>query len=270
MSSPIVPASFIQRVQTSFLLGLIVALILYGISIVQVFTYFERFPKDKKAIKAMVIVLCLFDCLATAMAIHTFHHNTIVTAGDIEAFLKLTWTFGVRFLALHLYLTLTRILKVETVCITPIVLITQLFYAYQIFSLRRNFYVLALLIALSLAAFGFGLYYHISTLNLNGNLTLLNVGAAFEVKNTIYQSIVTTTDILIVVLMCYLLRAANPTFKSSRTLIVKLILLVVGRGLLMSSVHIIVFILFLVRPAGFEWLAFHVLLPKGFTFPVHS
>ncbi|KAJ6583449.1 hypothetical protein DFH09DRAFT_272688 [Mycena vulgaris] len=54
----------------AYLIGAIAAAILYGIIVLQLFFYFDRYPKDKFGIKALVVTLFLLDTLTVIMETH--------------------------------------------------------------------------------------------------------------------------------------------------------------------------------------------------------
>ncbi|KAF8526938.1 hypothetical protein BU17DRAFT_82400 [Hysterangium stoloniferum] len=95
MSSPIpLPAlpAFDNTVGAE-LIGVLVSVLLYGISLVQVYIYFQTFPDDSKNLKILVTMLCLLTTVAAVLTCNGLYYYVVTNFANPQAMLYDYWSW---------------------------------------------------------------------------------------------------------------------------------------------------------------------------------
>ncbi|KAJ6572619.1 hypothetical protein B0H10DRAFT_2237448 [Mycena sp. CBHHK59/15] len=111
MSSPCPPLPVGVNLGTTYgayVIGAIAAAVLYGIIVLQVFFYFDWYPKDKFTMKALVITLLLLDTMTLLMGTHGLYHYLIVNFGNFEVVLIQVWSVQVEALIAYTIMLITQ------------------------------------------------------------------------------------------------------------------------------------------------------------------
>ncbi|KAI0946641.1 hypothetical protein AcW1_010055 [Taiwanofungus camphoratus] len=81
------------------LIGLVVAVMLYGITNVQTYYYALNYKHDPSLTKLMVAVLWILDTAHTAIITHAVYYYVIIHFADPSA--SIVWSLPVRFESLY-------------------------------------------------------------------------------------------------------------------------------------------------------------------------
>ncbi|KAF9269287.1 hypothetical protein L218DRAFT_994237 [Marasmius fiardii PR-910] len=218
--------SDVQNLSGPFILSSMLSSILYGVLVLQVYTYYLAFPKDRKLVKGLVYTLFLLDTAQTTLFFYDTYAIFGLGFGDMSA-----------VSTMHLDGLATPIITGLTSAIV------QSFYSYQIKVISRSWVlsVIILLIATtqSLAAIIEGINtFRIDNWKLLPKLTLTPC--------TIWLVGSALCDTIIAVAMTFhLLRAGSGIGGSLKPIVTPLVRLVIETGSLTASVAIIDAVLFI-------------------------
>ncbi|KAH7908751.1 hypothetical protein BJ138DRAFT_1156935 [Hygrophoropsis aurantiaca] len=224
----------------SFLL----ATVLSGITIVQGWIYINNCDTDPWSLRILVVGLILADFVTTALDLHILHFSLIENFGDLGPLGDITLTAASEF-------TLTMV----------IVYIVQLFFASRVYFFNKHRPWLAIAIVLSgTAALTFGLmaaaqmYRHrlMSYLDTRGNEILFGLNGGFAAL----------ADVGITVSLTWTLASSKRGIKQTDTVLQKLLLYIVSRGLLVSITQVLFLVIFLTGPGTVRWAPFHFMASK--------
>ncbi|KAJ6471349.1 hypothetical protein C8R45DRAFT_1078212 [Mycena sanguinolenta] len=233
----------------AYLIGVTAAAILYGIIILQVFFYFDRYPKDKPMIKGLVITLFLLDTITLFTEVHGLYHYLIVNFGNVEILLIQVWS-----------------VEVEPLIAYTVMLLTQGFFISRIWELSGRKLVLpSILTLLSLGAFGTALAIVTKVFMFTfWSSSLLPYMQALVAAN---KALETAVDTLITVALCYYLHRGRTDngLRQTNNMINRLMVFSINRGAVTSFLQLCYLIAFEVKPDSMAWVAIHVAISKVYT-----
>ncbi|KAF9232517.1 hypothetical protein BU15DRAFT_81144 [Melanogaster broomeanus] len=73
------------------LIGTFIALVLYGVTTIQTFFYFQTYPDDHGSLKLMVLSLWTLETIHSGLNISFINHYLIDSFGDVDALLSIPW-----------------------------------------------------------------------------------------------------------------------------------------------------------------------------------
>ncbi|KAI9437006.1 hypothetical protein H4582DRAFT_374568 [Lactarius indigo] len=134
----------VDNVLGAFFLGVIFSSILYGVTWLQVYSYFSKHCKgDRLFLKCFVALLLILDTLQLALVVHGFYVAGVTNFGDYLADLRAPWS-----------------LKVQSLIGIILTCSVQQFYAWRIYHLSMGrIHVPIFIVILSLAELGLGIVY---------------------------------------------------------------------------------------------------------------
>ncbi|KAG0699869.1 hypothetical protein DFH29DRAFT_990646, partial [Suillus ampliporus] len=244
----------------AFLIGVVVSATLYGVTCVQTWYYFSRYPSDPWRIKLLVGTILLSDTIHQALITHTVY-TYLVTDFDIESDLgKLVWS-----------------LSVEVLFNGFTGLMVQSFLTSRIYRLsNKSIIATALVLSLVIAEFVIVVGEHVFSLlkYLSTNVTI-KVYVAKAVKLTTFtevpelkplsmcvNAVAAAGDVLIAGFLTMLLQRSRTGFRRSDTIINKLIMYTINTGLLTSICAIMSLISITLWPDTFIYVAFYFCLGR--------
>ncbi|KAF9524388.1 hypothetical protein CPB83DRAFT_610299 [Crepidotus variabilis] len=194
-------------------IGVMLAAILHGVSIVQAWYYFGH-QNDRWTIKGLVTAVMVFDTIHQALIIHTIYSYTITYWGEPEELDKLVWSLIVEVL----FNGLTAFL-------------VQSFLTLRIWRLsNRSILLTGFALCLVFAEFGVLLAYTGLALDFDTYEQLAKLKALSITVNALAAA----GDVMIAVTLCSILHFSRTGFHRSDTMINKLILYSVNTGVLTS------------------------------------
>ncbi|GJE99889.1 hypothetical protein PsYK624_161630 [Phanerochaete sordida] len=87
-------ATNIQLYIGPYLVLLCVALMLFGVTCFQVYSYWVKYTRDHPRIRLFVLLLWLLECLHTIMCVHMLYDSFIDEFGDLAAIERIIWSAG--------------------------------------------------------------------------------------------------------------------------------------------------------------------------------
>ncbi|KAF8508769.1 hypothetical protein BU17DRAFT_99492 [Hysterangium stoloniferum] len=186
--------------------ALLIAFLLYGISLLQTITYYMRYPTDAPRMKTLVAVVCTANTFQIILIAHGIYYYLVLNYFNPDALADGTWSF-----------------ILEVVVTDVIACIVQVYFAMQLYLLSKQWF-LAAMIAIKQEL-----------------VWLLRlVGGAFTklqdhtMKGLLLTHLTTSlaADIIITVGLCAHLQAARTGYSQTERLISKLLVYTVNRGIL--------------------------------------
>ncbi|KAH9922933.1 uncharacterized protein B0H18DRAFT_497856 [Fomitopsis serialis] len=237
-------ASSLDTIFGSALVGIMIAAMVYGILVSQLFVYFRRFPDDPNWMKALVAGLWAVLSFLLATNIHMIYVYLIKDWGNTQKLAYATWDW-------LLYVACTSVASTGV----------QMFFARRIFILSRHWIfrwvTSGIVVILSLIQFVVGFYAMAECYRLKKFLTFSKVTWAVDV----WLGCGSACDILIACVMCYLLHTSRTGVKRTNKLINKLMAYAVQTGAITSIVEIICLASF--TGDGFHYGHIMVVFPLG-------
>ncbi|KAH9936875.1 uncharacterized protein BXZ73DRAFT_100290 [Epithele typhae] len=99
------------------LLQVFIACMLYGVTTLQTFIYFQRYPADAAFVKTIVAIVWVVETIHTAFCMRFSFAYLIDNFGNVEYFLHLNWGVGISVIAEVIVSTVVQIFYVRRVWI---------------------------------------------------------------------------------------------------------------------------------------------------------
>ncbi|KAF9258132.1 hypothetical protein L218DRAFT_1067158 [Marasmius fiardii PR-910] len=231
----------ILKVAGPFLLGYLLNYGLYGVLTVQVYVYYNAFPNDRTAVKAIVYGVYLVETMQTIMITWEAFQNFVFGFGKMEALdaINLNWF---------------------VCCLIDgaVAFVVQTYFAYRIHLLSRSKLLARVIVLMSLAQFGGA----IATSTL---AKIIGMFSKLQHRTSVAVSIgfiffpfwlggSAACDIVIAVSMTYVLSRYDREFQETRDIVRRIIRLTMETGSLTATVATVELILFL----GFTAKPYHI------------
>ncbi|KAJ7505922.1 hypothetical protein B0H11DRAFT_2272665 [Mycena galericulata] len=252
MDSPTCPlapsVSEVAAVKEEFangFIGFALATVVYGIGVLQAYLYYRNYPKDRGIVKIMVGMLWFLDTLSTALVAHSLYTLIILNYGNIVADNVIPWSF-----------------PAENVALTLVTIITQCFYAWQIWSVSSNIILVGVILLLGWVSFGLGIVLTVHRFRVPF-ISALTDRIYFVIGGPV-QGTACLCDILITVSLIYYLRSrGSQGIRAPRDIIYTLIIYVMCRGIATSFIQLMFLLMnVVVTPDRTFWMPFHLLMSK--------
>ncbi|KAG1724661.1 hypothetical protein EDB19DRAFT_1915414 [Suillus lakei] len=224
-------------------IGVIVAAVLFGLSNIQTFFYFQSHKDTGISFhKLAVIWLWILDALHLSLIVHCIYYYLVVNFANISALTEIVWSFKLQIVVLL------------------IIYVVHILYVYRIWIVAKG-RSRAIPIAVGIIEI-IGSGVGIALL-----LTLYWCHVFADLLRTewaTYMALGTTAfiDIVIALSLCYLLATARTGFSSTDSLITKLMAYIINTGGLTSICSMIAMITCAVMPKNFIFLGVEFLLAK--------
>ncbi|KAF9063651.1 hypothetical protein BDP27DRAFT_1405701, partial [Rhodocollybia butyracea] len=215
--------------------------VLYGMGLLQTWLYFHWYYKDHWILKTIVTALIFFESVQTILLCVDMYITAVNHFGELPYLSSITWTYPVQ--QLSSYLSETTV---------------QMYFAYVVYSLndrKLGIVIPIFLLAVLGIAAGLGISILLATYGIaHGGIEL----TALPVTKTLFNLQLPATfacDLLITVSLCIILRAKR--HKTARyhstinSILQKLMVNAVNRGLLTTITAAVTLIVFLALPGTF-------------------
>ncbi|KAK0437932.1 uncharacterized protein EV420DRAFT_155447 [Desarmillaria tabescens] len=236
-----VPTSPIDSTFGALFIGMVLAAVLWGVSCVQTWYYFDNYRHDSIFLKGVVFLTWLSDTIHQVLITHVLYYYTISHFGDTDALENIVWT-----------------LYVEVVFNAITGFLVQSFFAYRIWTFRKNFAVLSVIVLLILGEVGTSVAYvgggaHLPTFT--GLKKLKPLSMSINV-------LAAAGDVLISVAICFFLNNAKSGFAWSNNVINRLMLFAINTGLLTSICACASLLFILALPNTLVYFAFYFMIGR--------
>ncbi|RDX50277.1 hypothetical protein OH76DRAFT_1349316 [Lentinus brumalis] len=223
------------------LVGLIVSACLYGITLLQTFSYFRNYSKDTTLIKSLVIILTVLDTLHLVLCTRTIYWYLVTNFDNASNLDVTTWYVDI---------------SLQTDCNGLIGLIVEVFFARRVWMMSRNWLITGIIFLFAAAR-------HSCTLTLRRFI----LGRFSKFKSLTWETCVglgsaAAADIIIASAMCYYLYTKRTGLKRTDSVVALLMVYSVNSGLTTSIIATICVITFATMPTNFVWLSFFWIIGK--------
>ncbi|KAI0696880.1 hypothetical protein C8T65DRAFT_663099 [Cerioporus squamosus] len=225
------------------LVGSLIALFLSGAVSMQVFLYFQLYPRDIPRIKLMVVTVWVIDALHSAMTITANWQYLIVHFGDWDTIDDITWS-----IAASVALTAT------------ITFFVHCFFIHRIYSLSRaNWYITAPLVLLAFVRL---ISAAISTSEMISLKSYSGFVHGYDFVFTIGLASAASLDIFITIGLCYFLRRGRTGLGSMDRIVDAITLYTIENGMLTCITTVVSLICWLTMPTNLIFLGLHFAISK--------
>ncbi|KAG7449984.1 uncharacterized protein BT62DRAFT_917532 [Guyanagaster necrorhizus] len=210
-----VPTSSIGSTFGALFIGMVVAAALWGVSCVQTWYYFDNYRRDSIFLKVVVFLTWLSDTVHQILITHVLYYYTISHFGDTNALEDVVWT-------LYVGTIFQFLLSAEVIFNSITGFLVQSFFAYRIWTFRKNAIVLSVIALFILGEVGTSVAYVVGGAHLP-TFTDLKKLKALSMSVNVFAA---AGDVLISVTICFFLNNAKSGFAWSNNVINRLL---VGR-----------------------------------------
>jgi hypothetical protein len=226
----------------AFLIGVVVSATLYGVTCIQTWYYYSRYPSDPWYIKLLVAGALVSDTCHQALITHTVYTYLVTDFGDLSALGEIVWS-----------------LIVEVFFNGFTALIVQSFLAMRVYRLsNKSWLATGLVMSLVIGEFVLIVVYSIQALSFQTFTQL----ATLKALSMSVNAVAAAGDVLIAMLLCTLLQKSRTGFRRSDTMINKLIAFSINTGLLTSICAVASLISIAAWPNTFIYIAFYFCLGR--------
>lgn len=213
-------------------------------NLLQTYNYFRRYPKDRLLLKLTVAIVMLLDTAGIACVVQAVYFYLVTHYGDPSVMTRIAKT-----------------LDVESIIMNIVTFIVQCFFAHSVWNVsKKNKIVTGFIYLLAFAGLVLGLAM--------GSEDLIGVFfAALAVRKMfilagIGLGIVALCDIAITVALCYYFRFYKGGFKQTDTLLDKLIIYTINRGMVTATIQTLNLAFFIGMADNLVWSPFHLILSR--------
>ncbi|RPD56576.1 hypothetical protein L226DRAFT_595056 [Lentinus tigrinus ALCF2SS1-7] len=238
-----VPTNLLGPLQEIFACGIIgyaFATTIYGITVLQTYMYYRRYPHDRRSLKAFVGILWILDTLTTVLMSHALYAFFVLNLGHLEDDVNLPWSF--------------------TDLITAMV---QCYFAERLWRLSQgNKFLSGAIVILALITLALGIE---GTVKVFSNHDLLS--DTFQrslVLGGAVQAAAVLGDVLITGGLCYYFVANKTGTRRINALLDKLMAYAIERGILTATVQTLYLIMSVAYPKKFYFVPFAMLVAKTY------
>lgn len=211
-----------------FEIGMALALLLTGVTVVQVWNYMRNFPQDSLQTKLMVFGIFVLDAFHSVLLMHTTYFYTIESFGNYKALLNLTWSLS---------------LSIQIAGI--IAFVVQGYYCFRVYRITHSKIAAIGCLILSTGRFIFNIM-EVVTMFSGGTVATVE-GPTFRWQMTSTLIIGAVSDVVIAFFICGALLRMRSGFRATDKLVDKLVTFTIGSGLLTSIAAIIQAVLYLTQ-----------------------
>ncbi|KAJ7184551.1 hypothetical protein C8R46DRAFT_1064410 [Mycena filopes] len=239
------PAPALPNVQLLFgpmLIGVFFNMILYGVLVGQVLTYFQKYRNDALWMRLLVFALFIVETANTGFDIGIMYQPLILQYGQKPTFFPL------------LFVT-------QPLCVVVVSTPIQLFFAWRIWRLTKSFWVPGFIALLSFASLAGGVW----------TAAMLRILLTFANKPKLHNSALLwflsscVADVLITVSLVLSLSRRKTGFSGTDSVIDKIIRTTIQTGMLTAVFSVLDVVCFMVLPHAAINFVFDLALSKLYT-----
>ncbi|KAJ7055021.1 hypothetical protein C8F01DRAFT_1373949 [Mycena amicta] len=230
----------------ALLIGTLCGAILYGVTTMQAYIYFTRFPDDHWMIKSTICFIWMAESAHVGAVSHTLYTLIVLDYGHPERLLERP----PRSIIGYIFLTVSI-----AVCV-------QIFFAYRIYILSKSRIIPFITYTLSFVRFVLGTSLFAVGLSVK---SVTEFGTKWQWLGITMWSLSAAEDVTITATLVYLLWRQKGGVKTTNAFLDKIIKWSIETGLLTCSFSLITVILFHKMPDNFIWIAFSTLEARMFS-----
>ncbi|KAJ7507868.1 hypothetical protein B0H11DRAFT_147767 [Mycena galericulata] len=212
------PSIDLNKTFGALLIGVIAAVLLYGVTCVQAFYYFNNY-QDGLWAKTLVAVLWVLETVHSIFGCHAIYFFVITNYGNPASLAKATWS------------------AILTLLVSSfIMLLVHLFYAKRVWHMSRgNIFLTALIVMFALGHSGMGFVIAVRAFELQDFAAFVKITGVVDSA----LSLAVVTDVLIAATLSYYLHTSRSGLARTDSLINRLLVYTINNGILTSAFDII-------------------------------
>jgi len=223
--------------------GILISLALWGITIVQTWTYINN-NKDKWFLRTLVGALFVLDTVTSGLTVKTAHFYFVENFGGLGAFLKVASE-----------------LIAEVMVNVTIVYIVELFFAYRVYILNgRHWFLPAVIVFIGTLGFACGIILTVNDASIPTQAHLAVPSMKIEVALT--NGLEALCDIVATISMSWYFHTGRGDIRQTNNVLEKLLMITVARGGLVTVAQLLTLILYVCQPTTLNWMPMHFCLCK--------
>ncbi|OCH89534.1 hypothetical protein OBBRIDRAFT_658379 [Obba rivulosa] len=225
-------------------IGVLFAILFYSCTCAQTLFYFRTYPNDRPFLKLLVAFLSALDLVSLILDIEYLWDTVVTNHSNPGALNAVPTVWIVEFFVASLTFFLVQCYFINKIW----ALLAGKWYRYHLTGIVT-------VLALACFAGGVGVCY-ISSLN-HGLMFILTKA---EIPACLQQVAAVITDIYITLSLCVVLRGSQSGFERTKTLLDKLTVYAIHRGILTATVQLLHFATYLAtyHNSSFIWMIFHI------------
>jgi len=235
--------TYVEETIGATVVGFTLATALYGISFLQIYLYFRAYWNDHRGFKLVVGTLGVLDTLTTMLAAHALYTLAVLHFNDPMANLSLPWS-----------------MPGQAIAIDFTTILSQSFYAQQIWTVSRNKFAIA--VVMVCAVLGFMGDFSLNVLSYASSIALSS--RTFLIVGSLTNSFLALCDITITGTLSYYLRSFRTASRESHSnkMIDKIVIYTVSRGTITAVAQILFLAIYVAWPSKSYWIPFQLVLGK--------
>ncbi|OBZ66576.1 hypothetical protein A0H81_13376 [Grifola frondosa] len=229
--------SIVDDVLGSLLIGIFVACVLYGVTTLQTYMYFQMYPEDPSPLKTMVTVVWIMETIHTVFCMQFAYRYVITHFGDEKFMGEIYWSGGITVL-LGIFITLA----------------VHSFYIRRVWIVsNKSIPMTALVTFFAACRFGFGIATSVMSYSIPEWVTFRSRTAPLV---TISAGIggAAIVDVLVASCLIYYLRRSRGSWESSNNRLHLIMVYTVNTGAITSIVSVLCVILFATEKGSLAFL----------------
>ncbi|KAH9912120.1 hypothetical protein B0H21DRAFT_434472 [Amylocystis lapponica] len=224
-------------------IGMILNIFLYGVTVAQIFIYYNTYKKDRPFLKLFVGFLLLADTLSSIFDIACAYIPLVVNSGNLHDLEFASWLFAT-----------------EPAMTVLLAIMVQIFFKWRVKVLTGNTYLVCFIVFCAICQVCGGLGTSIAV----GVVPEYAQFQKFEAIVIVWIIGAVLTDTTITIALVWRLKTHQHRFPTTMNRLNKIIRLTVQTGLVMTVVEIVNLILFLADDTGIH-LIFNIPLGRLYT-----
>ncbi|KAI0364755.1 hypothetical protein BV20DRAFT_974050 [Pilatotrama ljubarskyi] len=220
------------------LIEVFVACVLYGITTLQSFMYFQKYPGDARTLKLLVAAVWILETVHTAFCMHFLYAYLVEGFADYTYFLKIDPSIGI-----------------TVVCSAGIALCVQGYYVWRVWCVSsKNFWWTTIIGFFALARVAFGVASTILSYVYPEWLAFRNTTTSLVTISGGLGSAALVDMLVAVTLSYYLKKGRNSWHKESNSKINAILIYAVNTGALTGTASLLCVILFATQKQSLTFL----------------
>ncbi|KAI0356147.1 hypothetical protein OH77DRAFT_1520244 [Trametes cingulata] len=253
MNAPGIPPSLFSSLQDFLacaIVGFPIATTVYGITFLQTYLYFRRYPQDGAALKILVGTLWLLDTLTIVFISHAIYTLLVTNLGDLADDVYLPWWEHIGIL--------------EMASTNAIGVIVQCYFARQLWKVGHGRILLPILIVLlKLPTAVLAVVTLVESFGVAGGLHFFRATSVLvSALGSAESAIALLCDVLITVGLCYYFNTSRSGYVDTNALIDRLVVYAIQRGALTAVVQCLSMISVYAFPKRHIYITFSMVIGK--------
>lgn len=217
--------------------GSVLSGVAFGCAVVQTYSYYQRFPRDSRYIKALVNFEMALQTIHLFLQLAALWYMVVTIYGNPSALILFPNTMNITLI----------------IC-APLALAPQAFFIYRLWRLSQNLALVGFCSLLAACRFAFHLIVGITAIHMR-NIALVIDQWKWSITTMFVTSV--ACDAIVAIAVTHILRTQRTEFRRTSWIIDKLIFYSVATGLITIGGELAQALCFWAMPHNYVWLGFY-------------